>query len=190
MRRVLVTPRTTDELRMFIEREMDMGDYTLGPPEKVIGWNSEELDEADDPFAARCEKLKELTADQLGALLVMVVIDTYTSGHLRGTPEWLTARLELAARYGVDVLNPEGAPPPAEPESPPSTAARAPKKAKGKPKTSEAAPASDGLALEGEPAGLAPLATWPFPKQPEEASPTEPAGAGDEVKDEGVEAEA
>jgi ParB/RepB/Spo0J family partition protein len=190
MRRVLVTPRTTDELRMFLEREMDIGDYTLGLPEKVIGWNSEELDKADDAFSARCEKLKELTADQLGALLVMVVIDSYTSGYLRGTPEWLTARLELAARYGVDVLNPDGAPPPAEPEPPPSTAARAPKKAKGKAKTSEAAPANGELAVDGEPAGLAPVAAWPFPKRPEEASPTKPADAGDAVKDEGAEAEA
>lgn len=190
MRRVLVTPRTTDELRMFFEREMHLGDYNLGLPEEILGWNSDELDEADDPFAARCEKLKELTADQLGALLVMVVIDTYTSRHPYGSPGWFEAKLELARRYGVDVLNPDGATPPAEPESPPSTAARAPKKAKGKPKTSEAAPASDGLALEGEPAGLAPLATWPFPKRPEEASPTKPADAGGEVKDEDAEAEA
>jgi ParB/RepB/Spo0J family partition protein len=190
MRRVLVTPRTTDELRMFFEREMHLGDYNLGLPEEILGWNSDELDEADDPFAARCEKLKELTADQLGALLVMVVINSYTSPHYHGTPEWFKAKLELAARYGVDVLNPDGASPPAELEFPPSTAARAPKKAKGKAKTSEAAPASDGLGLEGEPAGLAPLATWPFPKRPEEASPTKPADAGEKVKDEGAEAEA
>jgi len=190
MRRVLVTPRTTDELRMFYEREMHLGDYGLGLPEEIIGWNSDELDEADDPFAARCEKLKELTADQLGALLVMVVINSYTSPHYPGTPEWFKAKLELASRYGVDVLNPDGASPPAQPESPPSTAARAPKKAKGKAKKSEAAPAHGELALEGEPAGLAPLATWPFPPRDGENSPTKPADAGEEVKDEGAEAEA
>lgn len=188
-RRVLVTPRTTDELRMLLEREMDMGDYAFGDPEAVLGWNSEELDQADDPFEARCEKLKELTADQLGALVVMVVIDSGVRSH-RGHPEWFREKLELATRYGVDVLNPDGAPPPAEPESPPSTAARAPKKAKGKAKKSEAALAHGELALEGDPAGLAPLATWPFPPRDGENSPTKPADAGEEVKDEGAEAEA
>ena len=174
---------------MLLVRDMDMGDYAFGDPEAVLGWNSEELDQTDDPFEARCDKLKELTADQLGALVVMVVIDSGVRSH-RGHPEWFREKLELASRYGVDVLNPDGAPPPAEPESPPSTAARASKKAKGKAKKSEAALAHGELALEGDPAGLAPLATWPFPPRDGENSPTKPADAGEEVKDEGAEAAA
>jgi ParB/RepB/Spo0J family partition protein len=182
-RRVMTTPRTTDELRMVFERELEYGDGDFGIAEGLLGWNEAELDEADHPFQARLEKLAELSADQLGALLVILVVlgAPYLVNQHYNRADWMRKCLQLAARYGVDVLNPDGATPPAEPESPPSTAARAPKKAKGKAKTSEAAPANDGLALEGKPAGLAPLATWPFPKRPEEASPTRPADAGAEV---------
>lgn len=192
MRRVLVTPRTTDELRMVFERELEYGEGDFGIAEDLLGWSKAELDEADQPYQARLKKLSEASADQLGALLVMLAIDSAPYGVNRhhDRPEWVQKCLQLASRYGVDVLNPDGAPPPAEPESPPSTAARAPKKAKGKAKKSEAALANGELALEGDPAGLAPLATWPFPPRDGENSPTKPADAGEEVKDEGAEAEA
>jgi ParB/RepB/Spo0J family partition protein len=101
--RVSAQPRTLDDLRLLVQREIELtGDFGLA--ETVLGW-TDEINASDDSTAWRLAKIAEMTADELGALLVMIAIDDAT------TP-WGAAscaatadrRLSLARRYGVDVL--------------------------------------------------------------------------------------
>jgi ParB/RepB/Spo0J family partition protein len=105
LRRVLVMPRDAAELRMLAERELECA-CDFGLAEVVLGWQIE------GPHAEqeqqRRAKLDAMTADQLAQLLVMVAIEHVPYGYA-GTEQRCTQRLALAARYGVDVMNPAGA---------------------------------------------------------------------------------
>jgi ParB/RepB/Spo0J family partition protein len=107
MARVSAQPRTLDDLRLLVQRELELvGDFRLA--ETVLGW-TDEIDAAEDPTAWRLAKIATMTADELGALLVMIAIDDASAPW--GAADCVATadrRLSLARRYGVDVLTATG----------------------------------------------------------------------------------
>ncbi len=123
LKSILTRPRTTDDLRFLLERELDYGDTDFGEAEELLGWS------LGAGSQARRDKLQELTADELGTLLLLVAAEgapwTIHTNRARD-------RIAFAARFGIDVMT--AAPfVAAESAATPSTAARAPKKAKAAP---------------------------------------------------------
>jgi ParB/RepB/Spo0J family partition protein len=123
MRATLTRPRTTDDLRYLLTRELDLGDSDFGDAEELLGW---ELPQGSGR-EARMAKLEEMTADELGALLMMTAVLTGPFSMYSGKSQ-AQKRIEMAEHFGVDVLT--GLQASAQVESPPPSAARAPKKAK------------------------------------------------------------
>jgi ParB/RepB/Spo0J family partition protein len=110
LRRVLVTPRDAAELRMVAERELECAD-DFGLAEEVLGWQVE--GDYAERQQQRQAKLAAMSGDELAQLLVMVAIEHSTPtiapyGHQQGAEHRCNHRLALAARYGVDVMNPAG----------------------------------------------------------------------------------
>lgn len=96
--------RTTVELRLVLLLIMDLMDEVPESVAKVMGWREEWLDvEFDDNHRWFASKIKDLTADQLGTLLVCMVISEFPV-HAHSGKAQTEARLKLAATYGVDVL--------------------------------------------------------------------------------------
>jgi ParB/RepB/Spo0J family partition protein len=146
LRATLSRPRTTDDLRLLLEREMDLGDSDFGEAEEVLNWS---LDKGKGSAERRVAQLAQMTADQLGALLMMVAILTGPLTRTRDESR-AQARIRMAQHFGIDVLTGlqtpaqpstnherdpntpdmfDGTPTPEAASTPPS-AARAPKKAK------------------------------------------------------------
>ncbi len=81
-----------------------------------MGWADEELPDSSETMAFIQERIQSMNADQLGTLLMTWIIDnapftvSYHPGDIRA------AKLELAARYGVDVIEAGAEPPAPAPE--------------------------------------------------------------------------
>lgn len=148
--RIIRTPRTTDELRLVLLREHDMGG-DFGYAGMVLGLDAAEraardaaeVDDAEfDPRDWYRTQFASMTADQLAALLVALAVDdalsTTPSLHNKHGRELATANVALVERYGVDVLSAARGPgePSASAEVPstPSAAAQAKEEATGKAK--------------------------------------------------------
>jgi ParB/RepB/Spo0J family partition protein len=105
LQRVLVTPRDADELRLIATRELEYAS-DFGLAEEVLGWEIEEAH--GDQERQRQAKLDAMSGDELAQLLVMVAIEHSPYGYHHSTEQSCSHRLALAARYGVDVMNPTG----------------------------------------------------------------------------------
>lgn len=114
-------PRTGDELRMVLLEILDSAGEFHEAAELAMGWPAD-LGELDDPDEERRALLAGMSDGDLAALLVLDTLCQRT-GHIHLRHPDFTARmadqLELAHRYGVDVLQaaqPPAAPPPADPQ--------------------------------------------------------------------------
>lgn len=110
-------PRTTDDLRALLLREYDMADG-FGLVSRVMGLDDEHdaaeeaADAAEVDFSTRAwwvDRFARMTADQLGAMVVgMAVDDLLSRGHIDprrdGAREQAVERVQMAQRYGVDVV--------------------------------------------------------------------------------------
>lgn len=105
LQRVRTSPRTVDDLRMLVRRELHLTGEFDREVEAVMGW-TEIIDQAEDRTTARRDIVDSLNADDLAAVLLMMAIvnDAAPRGRLAAE------RVTLAQRYGVDVLA-TGAPP-------------------------------------------------------------------------------
>jgi ParB/RepB/Spo0J family partition protein len=96
MQRVRSTPRTTEDLRMLVLRELQLAGEWSGTIVDLMGWRAE-LPADMDPDLEWCQtKLPELGPDDLAALLVLTAIEN--DGGYKDD------RLATAQRYGVDVV--------------------------------------------------------------------------------------
>lgn len=112
--RLAVVPRSTDDMRVILLRELDLSD-DLGPMAQTMGL-TDECDAAEEAWrASSCAgvwsertwweaKLASLGADQLAALMVGVALwDMLGNGGYHTLQERAARSVALAERYGVDV---------------------------------------------------------------------------------------
>jgi len=108
LRALFTRPRTTDELRMLLLRELECVGELRTETTDLMGLD-DEYDAADesiddlDTTAWWQEKLASLTADQIGILAAGLAIEsalTYT----RAPRDKAAAMVAIAERYGVDVV--------------------------------------------------------------------------------------
>jgi ParB/RepB/Spo0J family partition protein len=96
MQRVRSTPRSTEDLRMLVRRELMLAGEWSDTVIDLMGWRAE-LPEDNQSDMEWCQaKLAGLGADDLAALLVLTAIEN-DGGHKED-------RVGTAQRYGVDVL--------------------------------------------------------------------------------------
>ena len=129
VRRAIAQPtRTLDELRLvahaLVEDCYELPDAVVeayGWREELNEWCSADDDNTEENWAHN--RIEQMTADEIGALMVAFAISAAPFG--TGRPNWyeqgLSEKLALCRAYGVDPLDPERA----EPLPTPSTAARA-----------------------------------------------------------------
>jgi hypothetical protein len=103
MRRALTSPRTVEELRGLVVREIVLSGGLGQVIEDLLGWPAL-LEGIDDEDAARSELVQRMGPDMLGAVLVLSLID---GGDWHLDHDRIKSRLALARMYGVDVLKPE-----------------------------------------------------------------------------------
>ena len=114
--------RTTDDLRLVIMSCAELADGVPDTVADVMGWSGDDLP---DEYGATMEfiqaRTQDMNADQLGALLMAWIIDNapFTAGHQ--PDEIRAAKLELAARYGVNVIEAGAEPPPPPPKPEPAS---------------------------------------------------------------------
>ncbi len=143
--------RSTDELRLVLAYMLEALSEIPAALAEVMGWEEElaALDGYGEDVEWLTGKLAQMTADEIGALAVMIALcDAPYGCNYRDQPPALVL---LAKSYGINPLDPEALPTP-------STAAQAPeggaKKRKSKPKASAPVPVQADL-VEEEQAGSA-----------------------------------
>lgn len=115
-------PRTAEELREVLLEMLVISDQFHSLAEQAMGWPSN-LDEADDPQDEREALLRDMEPADLASLLVLDSLCERTNVMIGAGSDpdraqrHISMRLELAHRYGVDVVKA------AEPTPPPAPAA-------------------------------------------------------------------
>ena len=129
-RKAATSKRTTDDLRLVLLHLAEITDDIPQTVAAVMGWSEEELPQTyGDSLEFVRERTASMNADQLGAMLMAWVIDSAPFPTSVEPAEVRAAKIDLAARYGVDVIeagaeSPTPAPAPApaaEPEQKPAT---------------------------------------------------------------------
>jgi ParB/RepB/Spo0J family partition protein len=108
MRKALVAERSTDDLRLVVATLADLGDELPEAVIDVMGWR-ETIDAAclswGEDIDWLVEQLPAMSADQLGALAVLMALAH--APVISGMGSFDQRKIDLATRYGVDVLDPE-----------------------------------------------------------------------------------
>ncbi|WKB52289.1 ParB/RepB/Spo0J family partition protein [Eleftheria terrae] len=98
------TTRTADELRLVASAIVSLADEVPPAVVELFGWPELDGCKWGDLLQLFQSKLQSLSPDELGKLVVMLALDA--APFSAGRVDTIAEKLELARRYGVDVLNP------------------------------------------------------------------------------------
>jgi len=104
--RVRSHPRSAEDLRLMLLRELDFDTDFGRSVTSAFGWD-DELEQAESREALMRAKLAKLGADDMAAIMTIIAIEAQCRSHWVDPADRAAdarLRLDLAARYGVDPL--------------------------------------------------------------------------------------